>query len=133
MLEKLKTGDCDRELGYSGKNDDYWNFTFRHLEKMVQDFPHSLPNTYMQYYLYPDTMVKHSDPNYTRANTVIDGRERRVKEYCDGVTSLNQIRGTQYDLDLKYSRGSHLDADGSFASATVAHNDAHATYIDELP
>lgn len=132
MLEKLKTGDCDRELGYSGKNDDYWNFTFRHLEKMVQDFPHSLPNTYMQYYLYPDTMVKHSDPNYTRANTVIDGRERRVKEYCDSVASLNQIRGTQYDLDLKYSRGSHLDADGSFASATVAHNDAHATYIVEL-
>ena len=33
---------------------------------------------------------------------------------------------------MKYSRGSHLDADGSFASATVAHNDAHATYIVEL-
>ena len=33
------------------------------LEKMVQDFPHSLPNTYLQYYLYPQTMVSHTDPN----------------------------------------------------------------------
>ena len=53
ILEKLKRGNCDDELGFSGKNDAYWNFTFKHLEKMVQDFPHSLPNTYLQYYLYP--------------------------------------------------------------------------------
>lgn len=132
MLEKLKNGDCDKELGYSGKNDDYWNFTFRHLEKMVQDFPHSLPNTYMQYYLYPQTMVKHSDPNYTRADSVMDGREKRVAEYCNAVAELGRLRGTEYDLDKKYTRGSTTDAEGNFASATVAHNDAHATYIVEL-
>ena len=28
---------------------------------MVQDYPHSIPNTYMQYYLYPNTMVKRTD------------------------------------------------------------------------
>ena len=99
---------------------------------MVQDYPHSLPNTYMQYYLYPQTMVDHSDPNYTRANSVMDGREKRVKEYCDSIYALGKIRGTRYDLDKKYSAGSHKNADGEFESATVAHNDAHATYIVEL-
>lgn len=132
ILEKLKKGGCDEELGFSGKNDEYWTFTFRHLEKMVQDYPHSLPNTYMQYYLYPQTMVDHSDPNYTRANSVMDGREKRVKEYCDSIYALGKIRGTRYDLDKKYSAGSHKNADGEFESATVAHNDAHATYIVEL-
>ena len=132
ILEKLKRGNCDDELGFSGKNDAYWNFTFKHLEKMVQDFPHSLPNTYLQYYLYPQTMVSHTDPNYTRANTVIDGREKRVKAYCDEIMSLGKIRGTKFDLDRKYSAGSHKNADGEFESATIAHNDAHATYIVEL-
>lgn len=132
ILEKLKKGNCDGELGFSGKNDAYWTFTFKHLEKMVQDFPHSIPNTYMQYYLYPQTMVKHTDPNYTRANTVIDGRENRVKEYCEKIVELGCIRGTEYDLDKKYAKGSHKDAEGNFESATVAHNDAHATYIVEL-
>lgn len=132
MLRKLAAGNCDDELGFSGKNDAYWNFTFKHLEKMVRDFPHSLPNTYMQYYLYPHTMVAHSDPEYTRANTVIDGREKRVRAYCDGVAALGRMRGTEYDLDRKYAAGSHKNADGEFESATVAHNDAHATYIVEL-
>lgn len=132
MLEKLKKGNCDEELGFSGKNDDYWNFTFKHLEKMVRDYPHSLPNTYMQYYLYPDTMVDHADPEYTRANTVIDGREKRVKDYCEEITAIGKIRGTRFDLDLKYAKGSHKDAEGNFESATIAHNDAHATYIVEL-
>ena len=132
ILAKLKRGNCDDELGFSGKNDDYWNFTFKHLEKMVQDYPFSLPNTYMQYYLYPNTMVAHTDPNYTRANTVIDGREKRVKAYCDEIAALGKIRGTKFDMDRKYSRGSHKNADGEFESATIAHNDAHATYIVEL-
>ncbi len=132
ILAKLQKGNCDRELGFSGKNDAYWNFTFRHLEKMVQDFPHSLPNTYMQYYLYPRTMVAHSDPAYTRANTVMDGREKRVKQYCDEIAELGAIRGTRFDLDQKYSAEPKRGTDGGFESATIAHNDAHATYIVEL-
>ena len=128
LLDKLKNGHCDDELHYTDKNDDYWNFTFKHLEKMVQDYPYSLPNTYLQYYLYPNTMVNHIDPNYTRANEVIDGREKRVKEYCQSIIDLHAIRGTQYDLDKKYAQESH---DG-IEQATVAHNDAHATYIVEL-
>lgn len=41
-------------------------------------YPDCLPNTYLKYYLFPDYVVEHSDPNYTRANEVIDGREKTV-------------------------------------------------------
>lgn len=128
ILNKLKKGNCDHELHYTEKNDSYWNFTFQHLEKMVQDYPHSLPNTYLQYYLYQNTMVKHTDPHYTRANAVMDGREKRVKEYCQDIISLKAIKGTKYDLEKKYSQ----KYDDGIEQATVAHNDAHATYIVEL-
>lgn len=127
ILEKLKAGNCNSLLHYQEKNDEYWNFTFQHLETMVQDFPASLPNTYLQYYLYPKTMVQHSDPNYTRANSVIDGREKRVKAYCDAICALKRIKGTTFDLDQKYhAKGTEVE------QATLAHNDAHATYIVEL-
>lgn len=129
ILNKMLKGNIDDEIGFSGKNDEYWTFTFNHLEKMVKDYPTSLPNTYMQYYLYPNTMVKHSDPNYTRANSVMDGREKRVKDYCDAIVALRAMKNTKYDLEKKY--GAHQESE-EFESATIAHNDAHATYIVEL-
>lgn len=129
MINEILKGDIDSKLGFSGKNDEYWTFTFNHLIRMVNDYPHSLPNTYMQYYLYPDTMVNHTNPNYTRANTVIDGREKRVKEYCESICEVGKIRGTKYDLDSKYGE---CEKGEEIESATIAHNDAHATYIIEL-
>ena len=68
ILQELLSGNASDKLGFTAKNDDYWNFTFNHLEKMVKDYPYSLPNTYMQYYLYPQEMVEHSDPNFTRGS-----------------------------------------------------------------
>lgn len=127
IIDALYEGDVDDRLGFSGKNDEYWTFTFKHLEKMVRDYPHSLPNTYLQYYLYPQDMVKHTDPNYTRTNAVIDGREKRVFTFCKQVAKAGKMRGTEFDLDIKYSN----DTD-SIKSASIAHNDAHATYIIEL-
>ena len=128
ILKKLKQGNCDSELGFSFKNDEYWNFTFKHLEKMVQDYPYSLPNTYMQYYLYPKTMLNHTNPEYSRANFVMDGREKRVKEYCESIIAQGHMQGTQYDLNIRYDK----NKSDSQSKSTVANNDAHATYIIEL-
>ena len=126
IIDALYEGNVDDRLGFSGKNDAYWTYTFKHLEKMVQDYPHSLPNTYLQYYLYPQDMIAHTDPNYTRTNAVIDGRENRVFDFCKEVSNLGKMKGTQYDLNLKYGD------DNSIKGASIAHNDAHATYIIEL-
>lgn len=128
IIDKILHSDIDNELGFSGKNDEYWTFTFNHLVKMVKDYPYSLPNTYLQYYLYPKTMISHTNPNYTRANYVMDGREKRVKEYCETIYKLGKMRNTKYSLELKYNN----NTDNKFQSASIAHNDAHATYIIEL-
>ncbi|EOH75228.1 hypothetical protein [Enterococcus malodoratus] len=128
ILQELLSGNASDKLGFTAKNDDYWNFTFNHLEKMVKDYPYSLPNTYMQYYLYPQEMVEHSDPNYTRANYVMDNREKNVFAYCREIVKLGKMKGTKHDLDLRYGE----NADNETEKASVANNDAHATYIIEL-
>ena len=128
ILQELLSGNASDKLGFTAKNDDYWNFTFNHLEKMVKDYPYSLPNTYMQYYLYPQEMVEHSDPNYTRANYVMDNREKNVFAYCREIVKLGKMKDTKHDLDLRYGE----NADNENEKASVANNDAHATYIIEL-
>lgn len=128
ILQELLAGNSKEKLGFTAKSDAYWAFTFQHLEKMVQDYPASLPNTYMQYYLYPDEMVAHSDPNYTRANFVMDNREKNVFAYCHEIVELGKMKGTIHDLTLRYGE----QADNKNTKPSVANNDAHATYIIEL-
>ncbi len=40
--------------------------------------PDTLPNTYLKYYLFPDYVVQHSNPEHTRANEVMEHREKQV-------------------------------------------------------
>ena len=41
-----------------------------------------IPTTYLQYYMFPDEIVKESDPDYTRADEAKDSREKEVFETC---------------------------------------------------
>lgn len=92
--------------------DESWRATFKFMSDMINDYPEYLPNTYLQYYLYPDKMVKKSDPNYTRANEVMDGHEKKTYEMLDEVILLDKIKGTKYEIG--------------------AENGVHASYIVEL-
>lgn len=58
--------------------DPDWRYTFENAKNILNMFPDYLPNTYWQYYLLPDVMVKHMDINNTRGIQVINGREKRV-------------------------------------------------------
>lgn len=64
-------------------NDASWKHTFDNARYLMNMFPNYLPNTYMQYYLLGDEIVKDSNPEYTRANEVMDGREKRIFEAVD--------------------------------------------------
>ncbi|RKD29516.1 6-phospho-alpha-glucosidase [Thermohalobacter berrensis] len=81
-------------------NDQSWIKTFKQVEVMLRDFPEYLPNTYMQYYLYPQKMVEKEDPNYTRANQVMDGREKRVKELCKTLIENQTTEGAHLEPDI---------------------------------
>lgn len=101
----------DKEIA----NDVSWQKTFEQARKMLMDFPEFLPNTYLQYYLYPDQMVEKEDPDCTRARQVIDGRQKRVHDICDGIIA----EGTAEGADL------HVDIHGVFmvkAAASLAYN-----------
>ena len=68
--------------------------------------PETLPNTYLKYYLMPDTVVEHTDPEYTRANQVMDTRE---KESAFGLFNIQQrlqiYFGKEYGLHLESKEG----------------------------
>ncbi|KXZ40686.1 maltose-6'-phosphate glucosidase [Alkalithermobacter thermoalcaliphilus JW-YL-7 = DSM 7308] len=81
-------------------NDPSWIKTFKQVQIMLKDFPEYLPNTYLQYYLYPQDMVKKEDINYTRANQVIDGREKRVKNLCNQIIADQSTQNAHLEVDI---------------------------------
>ncbi|PAF39745.1 6-phospho-alpha-glucosidase [Terribacillus saccharophilus] len=95
-------------------NDVSWQETFAQARQTLLDFPEYLPNTYLQYYLYPDKIVEKSDPTSTRARQVIEGRQKRVHDMCKRIAA-----GSASSEDLK------ADIHGIFiirAAASLAYN-----------
>lgn len=88
--------------------DASWDDTFRKAKDVFAVDPTHLPNTYLKYYLCPDYVVEHSDKNYTRANEVMDGREKFIFGECRAIVE----KGTAVDSGL--------------------HIDEHASYIVDL-
>ena len=88
--------------------DESWVSTFQKARDVYAVDPTTIPNTYLKYYLFPDYVVEHSNPEYTRANEVMDGREKQVFGACKNIIE----KGTSKD--------------GGFEA------DVHATYIVDL-
>ncbi|MCL2566711.1 MAG: 6-phospho-alpha-glucosidase [Alphaproteobacteria bacterium] len=88
--------------------DKSWQETFLKVKDVYAVDPTTLPNTYLKYYLYPDYEVAHSNPNRTRANEVMEGREKTVFGECQNIIN----KGT--------------------ASDTKLHIGEHASYIVDL-
>ncbi len=102
------------KYGYTVKIDENqhtdasWNDTFAKAKDILAVDPTHLPNTYLKYYLFPDYVVEHSNKEYTRANEVMDGREKFVFGECKKIAEA----GTAKDSGL--------------------HIDEHASYIVDL-
>ena len=58
--------------------DPDWMHTWAQYVEIVKDYPEYLPNSYLQYYLYAEDMAAGMDPNHTRADSVINGREKEM-------------------------------------------------------
>ncbi|MCY6369257.1 6-phospho-alpha-glucosidase [Clostridium ganghwense] len=102
LLPKLKEillSDKGITLVDFGHLDDSWVKTFNNISKGVKAFPEYIPLTYMQYYYFPEAMVKKSNPNYTRANEVMDGRRKRTFEECKAVIEADSTKGFTHNLD----------------------------------
>ncbi|WP_423188340.1 6-phospho-alpha-glucosidase [Alkalibacterium sp. f15] len=91
------------------QRDQSWLETYAMVEDMLVDFPDYLPNTYLQYYLYPEYKLAKLDPDWTRTDEVRIGREKKVFEECRRIVS-----------------------NGTAKDSKVVHNDAHGDMMVEV-
>lgn len=94
-----------------------WIETYKFMANILRDYPEYLPNTYLKYYLYPKHVVETSNPNYTRANEVMDGKEKRCYEMIEEVIKLGKLKGTEYEI--KPGRGVHASYIVDLACAII--------------
>ncbi|MFB1050983.1 6-phospho-alpha-glucosidase [Paraliobacillus sp. JSM ZJ581] len=99
IKDKIMKGEflpTDKEIA----NDASWIKTFKQAKQMLIDFPEYLPNTYLQYYLYPEELVKKESVNDTRARQVINGRQKRVWKECDKIMSQQSTEEINLEPDI---------------------------------
>lgn len=83
--------------------DQSWRETFTKAKDVYALDPETIPNTYLKYYLYPDYVVAHSNPEYTRANEVMDGREKQVFGACRKIIESGSSKEGGFEADVHAS------------------------------
>lgn len=85
---------------FSGNNHEAsWNETFSKAKDVYALDTKTLPNTYLKYYLFPDYVVEHSNKEYTRANEVMDHREKQVFASCNAIIAKNDSKAGELEID----------------------------------
>ncbi|WP_430609333.1 6-phospho-alpha-glucosidase [Enterococcus sp. DIV0876] len=85
--------------------DPSWQETHKKAKDLLALTPEFLPNTYLQYYLYPDEMYDHmkDHPDFTRANEVMEGREKRVFAHAKKIVENGSAKGIAFEIDAHAS------------------------------
>ena len=97
LMEKIK--EHVRERGYTedipaGQHkEESWLEAMRAGKELLDIEPDTLPNTYLKYYLMADETVEHSNKEYTRANEVMDRREKSIFETCNKIIADGKSEG----------------------------------------
>lgn len=73
-----------------------WLETMRAARELLEIEPETLPNTYLKYYLLGDETVAHADPNYTRANEIMDRREKDTFAECERIVKEGTAKDTWF-------------------------------------
>lgn len=77
----------------AAERDASWLHTYAMVQTIMRDFPDYVPNTYLQYYLYPEQVVAQLDPDHTRTEEVRNGREKRVFTQCRQAAQQGSTKG----------------------------------------
>ena len=96
----LEHGNCPLNSTDEDYTDASWRATALKMKDLAAVDPTLVPNSYLQYYLYPDDMVAHMDPNYTRTNQVLDGREKRVFGECAKIEAAGTAKDTKLEIGI---------------------------------
>ena len=87
------------EVEASQHTDASWMHTFAKAREVYEVDPSTLPNTYLKYYFYSQDEVAHANPNFTRANEVMAGREKHVFGECDRIAACGTAKDTTLEVD----------------------------------
>lgn len=87
------------EFEKSQHTDASWMHTFEKAKDVYALDPDTLPNTYLKYYFFPEEEVALTNPEYTRANQVMDNREKEVFGECDRVIAEGTAKNTTLQVD----------------------------------
>lgn len=81
--------------------DPSWQETHKKAKDILAVTPEYLPNTYLKYYLYSDYVFKHmkDHPEFTRANEVMQGREKNVFDHAKQIIANGSAEGIAFDID----------------------------------
>lgn len=81
--------------------DPSWQETHKKAKDILAVTPEYLPNTYLKYYLYPDYVFEHmkDHPDFTRANEVMEGREKNVFDHARQIIANQSAEGIAFDID----------------------------------
>ena len=83
--------------------DPSWVVTFEMAKEFAPIDPDTLPNTYLKYYLCQDEVVKHSNPEHTRANEVMESREKTVFDECRRISATGTAKDSTIEVDAHAS------------------------------
>lgn len=98
IKHQLKYGNCLVDDDASNYTDSSWFDTAKKVKDIIAIDPTMCPNSYFQYYLFGDDMVAHTDPNYTRADQVVDTREKRVFGECARIEKVGTAKDTTLQI-----------------------------------
>lgn len=76
-----------------------WMHTFGKAKEVYALDPKVLPNTYLKYYFYPQDEVEHSNPEHTRANEVMENREKKVFSECNRIANIKTAKDAKLVTD----------------------------------
>lgn len=87
------------EVEASQHMDASWMHTFSKAKEVYALDPDSLPNTYLKYYFFASDEVALANPEYTRANEVMAGREKHVFGECARIAEQGSTEGSTLEID----------------------------------
>lgn len=103
ITHQLKYGNSAEYDDIDKHTDKSWQETAQKVKDLVVIDPTMSPNSYLQYYLCADEMVAHSDPTYTRANQVMDNREKNIFEECQRIEKQGSSAETTIKVGIHAS------------------------------
>ncbi|GGI02983.1 MULTISPECIES: 6-phospho-alpha-glucosidase [Mammaliicoccus] len=99
IIQHVEKFGYSTDTGSDMEQEASWNDTFKKARDVQALDKHTLPNTYLKYYFFPDYVVEHSNKDYTRANEVMAGREKFVFGECQNIIDKGTAEGTELTID----------------------------------